>query len=146
MKRLSYWIIVGQSRLKPKLKWKKRVKAVGKPNYRWLFISGRVWTARKGKVAVWKWILSQKRRTKGRISRTKRISHVYSSVAAMAIAELIEAKESDLIPYKSASNMIFVGREQRDLNDFSWISRKIPPTVKKAWSLSISPWWGRQKK
>ena len=126
MKRLSYWIIVGQSRLKPKLKWeeagKGRWQAKITDGYSYLVVFE---PPEKGKVAVWKLnIVSKKKNERTGLVGQSELAMVYSSVAAMAIAELIEAKESDLIPYKSASNMIFVGREQRDLNDFSWDIQK----------------------
>jgi hypothetical protein len=125
MKKLSYWIITGQSRFKPKLKWKEessgcwRTEIAGKP---YSYLVEFKPPEKKGNVAVWNLLIeSSKKNERMDLIGHSELAMVYSSVAAMAIAELIEAKENEFVPYETTkTNLIFVGREQRDLNDFSW--------------------------
>ncbi|HTX87300.1 MAG TPA: hypothetical protein VMC41_04530 [Candidatus Nanoarchaeia archaeon] len=124
--KLSYWIIVGKTRLAPKLEWQRaasgwRAKIAGQPYF---YKVEREAPKNKNEVTVWYLkIYSGKRNRRINIAGRSHfeLAMVYTSVAARAIAELIESEEKDFIPYKIApAKKIFVGKERRYLDEFSW--------------------------
>jgi len=123
--KLSCRIIVGRRQFFPKLNWQKTKdgwQATIKKNG-YSYQVKKELPENKDRVITWHLIVNAPANNRNKIitGKSTEVAMVYSQVEAMAIAELLEARESEAQPYKKGQlKKISVGKEVRFIDDEDW--------------------------
>jgi hypothetical protein len=123
--KLGQNIIVGRSFFRPKLDWLKTKDGylAKAPGGAYSYLVKRVLPESSEYVVTWTLKVIDPKRKKNRIiaGGSKQVAMAYTRVPAMAIAELLEAKENEAMPFaKGRSKIVRVGSERRDISSLSW--------------------------
>jgi hypothetical protein len=122
--KLRYNIIVGQRFLKPKIEWEKvddfwQAKI---PGASYSYLVKRELPETRDNCTVWKlYVNTLKAGKKINKKGESEVAMVYSRAMAMAIAELLEAKDAEFKSFiKGRPGRVCVGQERRYINDKEW--------------------------